>query len=106
MSWKVVGSVKRDRTCVYLWLIHVDVWKKPTQYCKAVIFQLKIILKTSFKKYMRWFIQFSVHRPVLLTWTYKQVYYIRNQNINEITKEHLQVTCRISSKLHSAVVRL
>ena len=26
---------------VYLWLIHVDVWQKPTQYCKAIIFQLK-----------------------------------------------------------------
>ena len=25
-----------------LWLIHVDVWQKPTQYCKAVILQLKI----------------------------------------------------------------
>ena len=22
--------------CVYLWLIHVDVWQKPTQYCKAI----------------------------------------------------------------------
>ena len=27
--------------CVYLWLIHVDVWQKPTQYCKAIILQLK-----------------------------------------------------------------
>ena len=25
-----------------LWLIHVDVWQKPSQYCKAVILQLKI----------------------------------------------------------------
>ena len=22
-----------------LWLIHVDVWQKPTQYCKAIILQ-------------------------------------------------------------------
>ena len=28
--------------CIYLWLIHVDVWQKPTQYCKAIILQLKI----------------------------------------------------------------
>ena len=29
--------------CVYtLWLIHVDVWQKPTQHCEAVILQLKI----------------------------------------------------------------
>ena len=26
----------------YLWLIHVDVWQKPTPYCKAIILQLKI----------------------------------------------------------------
>ena len=30
-------------TDVYLWLIHVDVWQKPTQYCKAIILQLKKI---------------------------------------------------------------
>ena len=23
------------------WLIHVDVWQKPSQYCKAIILQLK-----------------------------------------------------------------
>ena len=33
---------KREETYVYLWLIHVDVWKKPTHYCKAIILQLKI----------------------------------------------------------------
>ena len=27
--------------CVYIWLIHVDVWQKPTQYYKASILQLK-----------------------------------------------------------------
>ena len=27
---------------VSLWLIHVDMWQKPTQYCKAIILQLKI----------------------------------------------------------------
>ena len=26
----------------YLWLIHVDVWQKPTQYYKAIIFQVEI----------------------------------------------------------------
>ena len=26
---------------VYLWQIHVDVWQKPTQFCKAIILQLK-----------------------------------------------------------------
>ena len=34
---------KGEGTCVYLWLIHADVWQKPTQYHKAIILQLKII---------------------------------------------------------------
>ena len=33
---------KWEGTWVNLWLIHVDVWQKPTQYCKAIILQLKI----------------------------------------------------------------
>ena len=43
----VGGRFKREETYVYLWLIHVDKWQKPTQYCKATILQLKI---TFFKK--------------------------------------------------------
>ena len=31
----------REGTYVYLCLIHVGVWQKPTQYCKAVVLQLK-----------------------------------------------------------------
>ena len=30
---------------MYLRLIHGDVWHKPTQYCNAIIFQLKINFK-------------------------------------------------------------
>ena len=33
---------KREGIYVYLWLIHVDVWQKPTQYCKAIFLQLKM----------------------------------------------------------------
>jgi len=33
---------KREGTYVYLWLIYVDIWQKPTKYCKAIILQLKI----------------------------------------------------------------
>ena len=36
------GRLQREGTHVYLWLIHVDVWQKPTQYCKAITLQLKI----------------------------------------------------------------
>jgi len=35
---------------VYLLLIHADVWKKPTQYCKAIILQLKKKKPSTFKK--------------------------------------------------------
>ena len=35
------GSFKREGIYVYLWLIHVDIWQKPRQYYKAIIFQLK-----------------------------------------------------------------
>ena len=28
-------------THVHLWLIHVDVWQKPPQYCKVISLQLK-----------------------------------------------------------------
>ena len=34
--------MKREGTYVYLWLIHTDIWKKLTQYYKAIILQLKI----------------------------------------------------------------
>ena len=43
MGWEVEGRLKREGTNVSLWLIHVDVWQKSTQYCKAIILQLKII---------------------------------------------------------------
>ena len=39
MGWEV-GEFKRDGMYVYLWLIHIIVWQKPTQYCKAIILQL------------------------------------------------------------------
>ena len=42
MGWEVGASFKREGTHVYPWLIHVAVWQKPTQHCKAIIFQLKI----------------------------------------------------------------
>ena len=45
MGWEVRGRFKGEGTCVYLWLIHVDVWQKLTQDCKAIILQLKKILE-------------------------------------------------------------
>ena len=39
---KTVLLFKREGAYVYCWLIHADVWQKPTQYCKAIILQLQI----------------------------------------------------------------
>ena len=42
MGREVGGMFKWEGTWVNLWLIHVDVWQKPMQYCKAIILELKI----------------------------------------------------------------
>ena len=39
MGWEMGGRFRREATYVNLWLIHVDVWQKPAQYCKAIILQ-------------------------------------------------------------------
>ena len=47
MGWEMGGGFRRgegfrrEGTYVYLWLIGVDVWQRPTQYCKAIILQFK-----------------------------------------------------------------
>ena len=44
-GWDGMGGgeeVQEGGTYVYPWLIHVDIWQKPTQYCKVIIPQLKI----------------------------------------------------------------
>lgn len=35
------GASKREGTYICLWLIPVDIWEKPIQYCEAIILQLK-----------------------------------------------------------------
>lgn len=34
-------EVQEEGTHVYLWLIHNDIWQRPTQFCKAFIQRLK-----------------------------------------------------------------
>ena len=34
-------GVLDGETHVHLWLIHVDVWQKPLQYCKVISLQIK-----------------------------------------------------------------
>ena len=54
MRWEVGGRFKREGTYVYLWLIYVNVWQKPTQYCKAIFLQLKINLKNDYYGVIVW----------------------------------------------------
>ena len=36
-------EVQGGGTHVHSWLIHVNIWQKPPQYCKVIILQLKLI---------------------------------------------------------------
>ena len=47
-------KIPNEGTYVYLWLIHVDVWQKPTPFCKEIILQLKI---NKLKFFLKWVIQ-------------------------------------------------
>ena len=43
-GWGGVGEgrgIQDGGTHMQPWLIHVDVWQKPLQYCKVISFQLK-----------------------------------------------------------------
>ena len=42
MGREVGGRFRREGTYVYQWLMHVDLWQKPIQCCKAIILPLKI----------------------------------------------------------------
>ena len=45
-GWDGEGSGRRGSgwgSHVRPWLIHVDVWQKPVQYCKVISLQLKLI---------------------------------------------------------------
>ena len=41
MGQEMGGRLQREGIYAYLWLTHVEVWKKTTQFCKAIITQLK-----------------------------------------------------------------
>ena len=50
MGREMGGRFTREGLYVYLWLIHVAVWQKPTQFCKAITLQLKNKFKIKLKK--------------------------------------------------------
>ena len=39
--WRGVGGDSERGTHIHPWLIHVNVWQKPPQYCKVISLQLK-----------------------------------------------------------------
>ena len=53
-GWGVMGREVRGGsgwgTYVHSWLIHVNVWQKPLQYCKIISLQLKSINKLKKRK--------------------------------------------------------
>ena len=46
MRWEVGKTFKREGTYVYPWLIHVDIWQKPKEYCNYLSIKNKLIRKT------------------------------------------------------------
>ena len=41
-GWEGVGGGREVQEGGNIWLLCVDMWQKPLQYCKAIILQLKI----------------------------------------------------------------
>ena len=41
MGWEAGGRLKREGAYICLWLVHVDVWLKPTQYCRVIYLAIK-----------------------------------------------------------------
>ena len=72
-GWDEVGGrIKREGTYVYLWLIHVAVWQKLTQHCKAIILQLKInktftpLSSSNWRKQLRKYKDvYNIYRPII-----------------------------------------
>ena len=61
-GWGGVGGgreIQEGGTYVCLWLIHINIWQKPVQYCTTIILQLKINEKVT-SVYLRTFKFFVV----------------------------------------------
>ena len=85
---------------VNLWLIHADVLQKPTQYCKAIILQLKInktkknplcqllahLIQMNFSTYSRWCIK------TVLWWRFTKGMWIRSHFRFVRTSSHMTGT--------------
>ena len=77
-GWEMGGRFRRRGTYVNLWLTHLDVWQRPTQYCEAVILQWnQFVLKNDKKKYceaviLQWkkfiFLMILKSEAIILQW--------------------------------------
>ena len=65
MASGVGGRCKTEGPYAHLWLSHTDVWRKPTQPCKAITLQLKI--NTFF---------FKKQSPYISCWTNQKIKFI------------------------------
>ena len=63
MGREVGGRFTRVEIYVSLPLVHVNVWQKPTQYCTAIILQLKI--NTLLKKKMGFIVSILKARSLI-----------------------------------------
>ena len=100
-QFREVGeSFKRADSYVYLWLIHVDVWQKLSQCCKAVIFQLK--LKYNFFKKCN-FKHFSY---LCSKWVIKQWRLLATSTMHLIQELLVNSQCSIGSKSFAKETRV
>ena len=68
---------KREGTYVYLWLIHADVWQKPTQYCKSNYPSIKNkFLKWKKVVYLPHFLEFNYTTSHQTIWRASQVAWV------------------------------
>ena len=93
MGWAVGGRFKREGIYVYLWLIHVDVWKKPIQYCKPIIPLLKVNTLKIIVKALEWgdnphfgFLQFFTFKVFTIIHIYKISFFKNSMRLEAITK--------------------
>ena len=70
------GRLKREGTYVYLWLIHVGVWQKPTQYCNCPSVKNKWIKREKRERQRSPSASNSIQDSVPLFWPFPTFYHV------------------------------
>ena len=81
-----VGGGSGWGTHAHPWLIHVNVWWKPLQYCKAISLQLKL-KKESYIPWVIEIIMCYMNQPHLLTGPLKGLWSERHTALGEKKKK-------------------